>query len=111
MADDAVVPTARKRRREDLEVVHPIVHCELDFSARAGSPRSLFLPPSSSLLSLSAPRESKVGPEDFELLSVLGTGGYGKVFLVRKICGADRGSLYAMKVGQHLQSAGNDPIT
>jgi ribosomal protein S6 kinase alpha-5 len=32
------------------------------------------------------------------LLSVLGTGGYGKVFLVRKICGADRGSLYAMKV-------------
>ena len=47
MADDAVVPTARKRRREDLEVVHPIVHCELDFSARAGSP----LPPSSVSLS------------------------------------------------------------
>lgn len=39
-----------------------------------------------------------MGPEDFELLSVLGTGGYGKVFLVRKVCGADRGSLYAMKV-------------
>ena len=31
---------------------------------------------------------------------MLGTGGYGKVFLVRKICGADRGSLYAMKVSQ-----------
>ena len=51
-------------------------------------------------LSLSplAPHEGSVGPEDFELLSVLGTGGYGKVFLVRKVCGADKGSLYAMKV-------------
>lgn len=49
-----------------------------------------------------APQEAKVGPEDFELLSVLGTGGYGKVFLVRKVCGADRGSLYAMKVSQSL---------
>jgi ribosomal protein S6 kinase alpha-5 len=52
---------------------------------------------------------------DFELLKVLGTGGkgihsirkrhffpiylaYGKVFLVRKITGADLGKLYAMKV-------------
>ena len=55
---------------------------------------------------------------DFELLKVLGTGGqfslkknhrfninidflilaYGKVFLVRKITGADIGKLYAMKV-------------
>ena len=53
---------------------------------------------------------------DFELLKVLGTGGkfrsrrrakttrptrflaYGKVFLVRKVTGADLGKLYAMKV-------------
>lgn len=50
-----------------------------------------------------------MGPEDFELLSVLGTGGYGKVFLVRKVCGADRGSLYAMKVGcvQSFSSTAN----
>lgn len=40
----------------------------------------------------------RVDPEDFELLSVLGTGGYGKVFLVRKVSGSDVGSLYAMKV-------------
>lgn len=71
MADDAVVPRAKRRRREEEEVVQAIVH---------------------------SPHEIKVGPEDFELLSVLGTGGYGKVFLVRKVCGADRGSLYAMKV-------------
>ena len=54
--------------------------------------------------------------KDFDLLKVLGTGGesfqgsckihvltslfaaYGKVFLVRKIRGPDRGHLYAMKV-------------
>uniref|UniRef100_A0A5F9DLD2 Ribosomal protein S6 kinase n=1 Tax=Oryctolagus cuniculus TaxID=9986 RepID=A0A5F9DLD2_RABIT len=40
----------------------------------------------------------KVGIENFELLKVLGTGAYGKVFLVRKISGHDTGKLYAMKV-------------
>jgi serine/threonine protein kinase len=39
-----------------------------------------------------------VGPEDFELLTVLGTGGYGKVFLTRKVTGIDEGKLYAMKI-------------
>lgn len=36
--------------------------------------------------------------EDFELLKVLGTGAYGKVFLVRKLNGHDANKLYAMKV-------------
>ncbi|XP_059497641.1 ribosomal protein S6 kinase alpha-5-like isoform X2 [Stegostoma tigrinum] len=40
----------------------------------------------------------KVGMENFELLKVLGTGAYGKVFLVRKVCGHDTGKLFAMKV-------------
>ncbi|GFY63841.1 ribosomal protein S6 kinase alpha-5 [Trichonephila inaurata madagascariensis] len=40
----------------------------------------------------------KVGISDFDLLKVLGTGAYGKVFLVRKAHGNDRGKLYAMKV-------------
>ena len=68
---------------------------------------------------LPAEADQKVGPEDFELLSVLGTGGayckgcvyvcpmsprdlpaagYGKVFLVRKVSGVERGKLFAMKV-------------
>uniref|UniRef100_A0A8C0FX18 non-specific serine/threonine protein kinase n=1 Tax=Chelonoidis abingdonii TaxID=106734 RepID=A0A8C0FX18_CHEAB len=42
--------------------------------------------------------EEKVGMENFELLKVLGTGAYGKVFLVRKMTGHDMGKLYAMKV-------------
>ncbi|XP_075795157.1 ribosomal protein S6 kinase alpha-4 isoform X2 [Pelodiscus sinensis] len=42
--------------------------------------------------------EEKVGMENFELLKVLGTGAYGKVFLVRKVTGHDMGKLYAMKV-------------
>ncbi|XP_013924408.1 PREDICTED: ribosomal protein S6 kinase alpha-4 [Thamnophis sirtalis] len=42
--------------------------------------------------------EEKVGMENFELLKVLGTGAYGKVFLVRKLTGHDTNKLYAMKV-------------
>ncbi|XP_063705272.1 ribosomal protein S6 kinase alpha-5-like [Culicoides brevitarsis] len=40
----------------------------------------------------------KVGLKDFDVLKVLGTGAYGKVFLVRKKNGCDQGKLYAMKV-------------
>lgn len=43
-------------------------------------------------------RDHKVGIKDFEMLKVLGSGAYGKVFLVRKRSGADQGKLYAMKV-------------
>lgn len=44
------------------------------------------------------PGQEKVGPKDFELLKVLGKGGYGKVFQVRKVSGKDCGTVYAMKV-------------
>ncbi|GLH15555.1 uncharacterized protein GBIM_19983 [Gryllus bimaculatus] len=40
----------------------------------------------------------RVDMSHFELLKVLGTGAYGKVFLVRKRGGVDAGRLYAMKV-------------
>ncbi|KAK4030359.1 ribosomal protein S6 kinase alpha-5 isoform X1 [Daphnia magna] len=40
----------------------------------------------------------RVDMSNFELLKVLGTGAYGKVFLVRKQGGNDHGTLYAMKV-------------
>ncbi|XP_071946289.1 ribosomal protein S6 kinase beta-1-like [Antedon mediterranea] len=44
------------------------------------------------------PTEERVGPEHFQLLKVLGKGGYGKVFQVRKIAGAHLNKIYAMKV-------------
>ncbi|XP_048257019.1 ribosomal protein S6 kinase beta-1-like isoform X1 [Haliotis cracherodii] len=44
------------------------------------------------------PGQLKTGPADFELLKVLGKGGYGKVFQVRKISGQDGGKIFAMKV-------------
>lgn len=44
------------------------------------------------------PGHEKVGPHDFELLKVLGKGGYGKVFQVRKVTGKDGSKIFAMKV-------------
>ena len=40
----------------------------------------------------------KIGPHCFQLLKVLGKGGYGKVFQVRKTTDPDSGKIYAMKV-------------
>ncbi|CAG9856477.1 unnamed protein product [Phyllotreta striolata] len=40
----------------------------------------------------------RADPSQFELLKVLGEGSFGKVFLARKVEGADAGTLYAMKV-------------
>ncbi|XP_037499169.1 ribosomal protein S6 kinase alpha-5 isoform X2 [Rhipicephalus sanguineus] len=42
--------------------------------------------------------QGKVDMTNFDLLRVLGTGAYGKVFLVRKVGGQDHHKLYAMKV-------------
>lgn len=44
----------------------------------------------------------KIGPQDFELNKILGEGGYGKVFQVRKLTGKDKGNIFAMKVGSIL---------
>jgi len=68
-----------------------------------------FLPPSSYMdspdveaIQLSEttvnPGAEKTGPQDFELRRVLGRGGYGKVFQVRKLTGKDSGHIFAMKV-------------
>ncbi|KAL5291832.1 RPS6KA5.2 family protein [Megaselia abdita] len=42
--------------------------------------------------------EDRVSVDNFTVIQVLGTGAYGKVFLVRKNDGVDAGTLYAMKV-------------
>lgn len=44
------------------------------------------------------PGKIKLGPQDFELKKVLGKGGYGKVFQVRKTAGRDANKFFAMKV-------------
>lgn len=40
----------------------------------------------------------KVDARNFDLLRMLGQGSFGKVFLIRKRDGHDKGTLYAMKV-------------
>ncbi|CAF1010878.1 unnamed protein product [Rotaria magnacalcarata] len=44
------------------------------------------------------PRGEKTSPHDFQLLKVLGKGGYGKVFQVKKLFGTHQGEIFAMKV-------------
>ena len=46
---------------------------------------------------------SKLTIEDFEIRRVLGTGGFGKVFLVSKTSGAQKGNFYAVFIhrGHH----------
>lgn len=44
------------------------------------------------------PTAERVGPEHFELLKVLGKGGYGKVLQVRKVSGVNRSKIFAMKI-------------
>lgn len=46
-------------------------------------------------------------PSQFALLSVLGEGSFGKVFLVKKLVGPDTGTLYAMKVLRKATLKGN----
>ncbi|XP_041922937.1 ribosomal protein S6 kinase beta-1 isoform X2 [Alosa sapidissima] len=46
-----------------------------------------------------------IKPECFELLRVLGKGGYGKVFQVRKVAGAASGKIFAMKVLKKVASS------
>ncbi|VDK32848.1 unnamed protein product [Taenia asiatica] len=42
--------------------------------------------------------DGKVSSADFELLSIIGQGSFGKVFLVKKINGKDSQTVYAMKL-------------
>ncbi|CAF3065245.1 unnamed protein product [Rotaria sp. Silwood2] len=44
------------------------------------------------------PQGERVSPHDFQLLKVLGKGGYGKVFQVRKMSGSHQSEIFAMKV-------------
>ena len=52
---------------------------------------------SASSLDLGTLSSSKVSIEDFKLLTVVGKGSFGKVFLAQKLTGADRGAVYAIK--------------
>ncbi|XP_019412197.1 PREDICTED: ribosomal protein S6 kinase beta-2 isoform X2 [Crocodylus porosus] len=49
----------------------------------------------------------RIGPHCFELLRVLGKGGYGKVFQVRKVQGTNAGRIFAMKVLKKAKIACN----
>lgn len=40
---------------------------------------------------------AKLSCKDFQVISVLGQGAFGKVYLVLKLTGSDKGKTYAMK--------------
>ena len=50
------------------------------------------------LVDLGKQNINKLNLDDFEIKRVLGVGGFGKVFQVKKLEGSDKGKIYAMKV-------------
>jgi len=65
-------------------------------SGKGGMPQVAVEPPANTEPDITIPSElPKVGLEDFDLLKVLGKGGFGKVMLVRK---KNTNDIYAMKV-------------
>ncbi|KAI6213966.1 hypothetical protein M3Y94_00213800 [Aphelenchoides besseyi] len=49
------------------------------------------------------PKNLRLSPNDFQLLKLLGTGGFGKVFLARKNTHPDSGQLFAIKILKKAQ--------
>ncbi|XP_029733601.1 ribosomal protein S6 kinase beta-2 isoform X1 [Aedes albopictus] len=87
--DDVTLLAIRRRIAQvDLE---PELHINSNLDAEG----SETIPLSEEIVN---PGRMKLGPQDFELKKVLGKGGYGKVFQVRKTTGADSNSYFAMKV-------------
>ncbi|XP_033329616.2 ribosomal protein S6 kinase alpha-5 isoform X2 [Megalopta genalis] len=70
----------------------------LDVRDSAGEPVSEHFEDRLNRVNLTDSGGQRVDMTHFDLLKVLGTGAYGKVFLVRKRIGTDAGRLYAMKV-------------
>jgi ribosomal protein S6 kinase alpha-5 len=48
-----------------------------------------------------------VSAVDFKILKLLGTGAFGRVYLVKKLKGADEGKVYAMKVLEKVLQLNN----
>ena len=71
---------------ENILIIHYFLHSSPDVEAVQLSETTV------------NPGAEKTGPQDFELRRVLGRGGYGKVFQVRKLTGKDAGHIFAMKV-------------
>ncbi|KAI6227750.1 Ribosomal protein S6 kinase [Aphelenchoides fujianensis] len=51
------------------------------------------------------PPNIRLSPSDFQLLKLLGTGGFGKVFLARKTSAPDAGNFFAIKILRKAQIA------
>lgn len=84
-------PRARLERRANADMTHPERKQQVAGPNRLG--------PVEPVQARCSRRPAyRVHMTDFELLKVLGTGAYGKVFLVRKLTGHDANKLYAMKV-------------
>ncbi len=49
--------------------------------------------------------------ENFKIHKLLGTGAYGKVFLVEKLDGVDKGQVYAMKVLEKVKVTQKEKTT
>jgi len=82
-----------EKRLENLVLSHPQL-----LDSPGGKGAGGVDPPTENPLDPALEPPPKVCLEDFEIKRVLGTGGFGKVFQVRKMNGKDKNKIYAMKV-------------
>ncbi|OXA62225.1 Ribosomal protein S6 kinase beta-2 [Folsomia candida] len=83
---------------EDVDVGHTEI--DLDDTPEGGDLEEIMSDYNTEeiLLEKSGLIDGRAGLEDFEIKKILGTGGYGKVFQVRKRSGQDCNTIFAMKV-------------
>lgn len=94
--DDSIRDRNRDSDDDDvIEVDDVDLEPELHIHSNLDADGSETIPLSEDIVN---PGRIKLGPQDFELKKVLGKGGYGKVFQVKKTTGADANSYFAMKV-------------
>ncbi|KAH9094702.1 hypothetical protein LEN26_018106 [Aphanomyces euteiches] len=80
---------------------------KVDTAAPAPTSQQYYMPKQVASRPKSAPH-NQITMKDFELLKVVGQGGFGKVFLAQKVTEPHKGDSYAMKVlkKQHVLSSG-----
>ncbi|KAF0690327.1 Aste57867_18258 [Aphanomyces stellatus] len=94
---------------DEPTIPSPVKDKMTEAAAPAAAPaQQYYMPKAAPARPKLAPTHNVISMRDFELLKVVGQGGFGKVFLAQKLTEPHKGDSYAMKVlkKQHVLSSG-----